>query len=205
MGLELQEYPTWYLEDVVDLERNVDSTYQLSDNGKLFFNDLFGYDALDKYNKTGQRVSKVYNFFDIPYLEEVSYVSSQINWDINTPTNTDIKVYIKVNEGDYIEVSNGGSFPVWVEGDNLKDNTFQIKQEFSTTDIEVSPSLNSVDFNIVTSEDGEFKMYTLKGGTLYINAENKGEYLPNFISIENNQLILTGDNIFDELLIKDVS
>ena len=104
-----------------------------------------------EYYSTGYRIS---NAIDIGVINEV--YGSEIIWVEDVPTSSIIKIYTAVtesnsqepNEEDWIEAENGSSIPGIEVDDDLTNKFLWLKQELSTTDVSVSPTLESLDITI---------------------------------------------------------
>lgn len=197
MGLKLAELSTWYLDDEVDLDRNLDGDYELEDGGELFFDDLFGYTHEIKFATEGVRISP-----EISLTPVGRYESSIITWEGEFLE--DIKVYVSIDNEEFQEASNEGSIPQLSGGDNLEGATLRTKQVLTTEDVDKSPQLDSLTLTI-NSEDEEYKMYTLRDNQPFINAEKVEGNLNAILEIIESKVVLKGENKFDELLIKDIS
>lgn len=114
----------------------------------------FTFTPSDAATGTGWSVSTDRPPVDLPYKPSGNAVftvsnyakggSDTISWTGTTPTGTSLRLYTKVNNGSYAEVTNGGSIP------GLPNNgtcTLYVKAELATTDQWATPSLSQIIIN----------------------------------------------------------
>ena len=81
--------------------------------------------------------------FEVTDIQQISnYSDSELSWEEETPENTAVCVYAKVDEGDYMICTNGEAPPCLVQGEDYSDSTLYIKAVLTTDDPSVTPSVS---------------------------------------------------------------
>lgn len=76
------------------------------------------------------------------------YESSRIMWNANTPTGTSVSVYSSINNGVYIQCSNGQKLPGFVVGNSYSGSALHIKVVMETINSALTPDITSISVKI---------------------------------------------------------
>jgi len=123
-----------------------DSTQNNSDG------TIYGAQWISGYASSGTRTSPVYNIANDSIL-----VSSITNWIANTPIDTSVVIETRVSlDGgttwsDWQQCTNGGAVPGLPVGTDLSNARIQIRQTLNTNNTNVTPELNNVTIQIISS------------------------------------------------------
>lgn len=90
--------------------------------------------------------------------------SSIISWNSNEPDGTSIKVYTKLNDGEYTECTNNSVIPVISEGASLLNSTLYIKVDLSTNNKAVTPVLSSLNVKVYDISDDKVLLLSFGSG-----------------------------------------
>jgi len=107
------------------------------------------------YPSSGTRTSPTYNIVTAGTVE-----SATITWTANTPVGTSVTVETRVSlDGgatwsDWQQCTNGGAVPGLPKGTNLANARIQLRQTLSTTNSAVTPQLQDVRIQIVSTATG---------------------------------------------------
>lgn len=97
----------------------------------------------------GYRISPIYDLSSVG-----RYSSSRVVWDAVVPSDTELKVDVKISEdggiewSDWINVSNKDSLPVFNEWSKLNNIRLQYRVSLSTFDVIKSPTFNEITFAV---------------------------------------------------------
>lgn len=105
--------------------------------------------------------------FSIENLTSLGTITdSIIRWKSNEPENTSIKVFVKVGNGGYVECSNDSEIPSLNIGSDLINDSFQVKVELLTNNVNTTPSLNELMIHLKTTGDENFIVLVLPRGNV---------------------------------------
>ena len=139
-SLILMYYSSWNDNEGLDETTGFDETkeYTLENDASEFWNDWFGVSFVS-HVPDGTRISNPINLTFVGVV-----IDSKISWTQLKPSNTDIKTYISLNEGNtWAQVTNNNSIPNINTGMDLTNVNILIKQELSTADALITPELTS--------------------------------------------------------------
>lgn len=85
---------------------------------------------------------------------------SAILWSQDVPDGTEINVYVKLSDGEYIQCENGGEIACLQAGVDLSDETLYIKVELLTSNVYVSPVFSNLYIRLF--QDGDDNIIVLK-------------------------------------------
>lgn len=109
-----------------------------------------------QYKTSGNAVYTISGISSITNVE-----SSRITWQENTPDNTSVSVFAKIDDGEYRQCSSGGAIPLLRAGTDLSDSIIYIKVEMATSDVYASPSLTNLKIVLKNSGDGKIYIFNL--------------------------------------------
>lgn len=142
------------------------------------------------YNISGYRISNPLNLDSFKSVNE-----SNIKWDSSLPENTDLKIYVAITnthatipeDEDWEEADTNDLIPGIIQTQDLSGKFLWLKQVLSSTDKEITPSLNSVETDILVGESFNVQE------TLTI--EDTNQLKPSIEYLNFNELINVSEDI----------
>lgn len=90
--------------------------------------------------------------------------SSSISWVADVPDDTSLKIFTKVDDGEYVECMNESSIPNFNIGDDLSDSTLYVKVEMSTANPQATPTLSKLEVKIFDVSDDKVLLLNFASG-----------------------------------------
>lgn len=186
---ELSTFPYVVSDVFTVINARVYNTTTTANRWHYYFN-LHWEPLYSPHNISGYRISNPLNLDSFKSVNE-----SNIKWDSSLPENTDLKIYTAITEThakipedeDWEEANTNDLIPGIIQTQDLSGKFLWIKQVLSSTDKEITPSLNSVETDILVGESFNVQE------TLIVNDTN--QLKPSIEYLNLNELINVSEDI----------
>lgn len=136
-----------------------DITFRLQDDGSY----LAEYAIIDISRKpclTEGSCEFVVDGFD----KITQFLTGYIKVDADIPDSTELKIFAKINDNDYVAYENGSEISFINSGYDLSQSSLHIRLDFSTTDEFLSPSVKGLEVIVRDFADENIVLLTLGSG-----------------------------------------